>query len=149
MTLNSDPTSNDASISSQAGFTPTTPPPDGQEPNMEMNEHDFRELRDAVDAYGVHDVQGGRLFGMIVHHLGHLCGFDAAQEDAKAREAAQEEEDKETAEQEQAEDDKKAQEQALFNDAPVYSDSPDGSTPVQEAPTDVPIDQSSTTQEGV
>jgi len=148
MTLNSDPTSNDASISSQAGFTPATPPPDGQSPNMEMNEHDFRELRDGVDAMGVHDVQSGRLFGLIVHHLGHLCGFDAAQEDEKARKAAQEEEDKETAEQEQAEEDKKAQEQSLLNATPAYNTSPDGSfasTPEQAPPTDVPI----VNQEGV
>lgn len=113
-------------------------------PDMKMDESDFQALRDAADSVGVQDVQLGRALNLFVLHLGHLYGFDPAQEDEKARKAAQEEEDKETAEQEQAEEEKNAKEQALLSATPAYSTSPDGSIP----PTDVPVDPS-TTQEGV
>jgi len=114
--------------------------------DMKMDEGDFQALRDAADSVGVQDVQLGRALNLFVLHLGHLYGFDPVQEDEKARKAAQE--DKETAEREQDEQDAKTQEQSRFDATPPAT-YPDGSTPEQTPPTDVPVDQSSTTQEGV
>jgi hypothetical protein len=117
-----------------------------QDPStMKMDEGDFKALRDAADSVGVQDVQLGRALNLFVLHLGHLYGFDPAQEDEKARKAAQEEEDKETTEQEQSEEDAKTQEQSSFDATPPAT-YPDGSIPEQTPPTDVPP---ITTQEGV
>jgi hypothetical protein len=115
-----------------------------QDPStMKMDEGEFQALREAADSVGVQDVQLGRALNLFVLHLGHLYGFDPAQEDEKARKA---EEDKETAEQEQAEEDAKTPEQSSFSATPDHGVYPDGSTPVEDAPsTDVPL----VNQEGV
>jgi hypothetical protein len=127
-----DPGTQDASVTPQ---DPST---------MKMDASEFQALREAADSVGVQDVQLGRALNLFVLHLGHLYGFDPTQEDEKARKLAQEEEDKETAEQEQAEQDAKTQEQSRFDATPPAT-YPDGSTPEQAPPTDVPL----ATQEGV
>jgi hypothetical protein len=109
-----------------------------QDPStMKMDEGEFAELRAAVEQVAVQDVQLGYVLNLLVLHLGHLYGFDPAQEDAKIKQAQEDAEQAAT------------DASATPVDASAPSDTPAtvDSTPIEATtpPTDVPP----ITQEGV